>query len=196
MATKMMACRILEALAEGLELDQNDVFSRMLKDEKSDCCFRMNHYPPTPPELKTFTGGKVLGFGEHTDPQIISVLRSNDACGLEISIGDGNWLPVAPDPDSFFVLVGDSLQVMSNGRFKSVKHRVMAQGNRSRISMIFFGGPPPSEKIAPLKSLMKQGEESLYKEFTWLEYKMAAYKTRLADYRLGLFEKTSPPPSH
>ncbi|KAL8130323.1 hypothetical protein V2J09_019478 [Rumex salicifolius] len=182
-ATKKMACRVLEALAEGLQLDQNDAFSRMLTDDKSDTCFRMNHYPPCPPELDALTGGKLVGFGEHTDPQIISVLRSNDACGFEILTGDGNWLPVPPDPNSFFV--------MSNGRFKSVKHRVMAQGKRSRISMIYFGGPPPNEKIAPLRSLMREGEESLYKVFTWREYKMAAYKTRLADYRLGHFEINS-----
>lgn len=84
------------------------------------------------------------------------------------------------------------VQVMSNGRFKSVKHRVLADTTSSRISMIFFGGPPLSEKIAPLPSLMAEGEESLYKEFTWCEYKKSAYKSRLADYRLGLFEKSVP----
>lgn len=64
----------------------------------------------------------------------------------------------------------------------------MANGSKSRLSMIYFGGPPLSEKIAPLPSLMK-GEDSLYKEFTWYEYKKSAYKLRLADNRLGLFEK-------
>lgn len=64
----------------------------------------------------------------------------------------------------------------------------MANGSKSRLSMIYFGGPPLSEKIAPLPSLMK-GEDSLYKQFTWYEYKKSAYKLRLADNRLGLFEK-------
>jgi len=54
--------------------------------------------------------------------------------------------------------------------------------------MIYFGGPPLSEKIAPLPSLMK-GKESLYKEFTWFEYKNSTYGSRLADNRLGHFEK-------
>ncbi|KAL8130322.1 hypothetical protein V2J09_019477 [Rumex salicifolius] len=187
MATKKVACRVLEALAEGLHLDQNDAFSRMLKDDKSDSCFRMNHYPPCPSELEALAGGKLVGFGEHSDPQIISVLRSNDACGLEILTGDGNWLPVPSDPHSFFLIV------MSNGRFKSVRHRVVAQGKRSRLSMIYFGGPPLSEKIAPLTSLIGEGEDRLYKEFTWKEYKMAAYNTRLADYRLRLFQNTNSP---
>ncbi|KAI8026003.1 Gibberellin 2-beta-dioxygenase 1 [Camellia lanceoleosa] len=82
---------------------------------------------------------------------------------------------------------GENL-VMTNGRFKSVRHRVIANSLKSRVSMIYFGGPPLSEKIAPLPSLM-EGEDSLYKEFTWFEYKKSAYKSRLADNRLGLFEK-------
>lgn len=54
--------------------------------------------------------------------------------------------------------------------------------------MIYFGGPPLSEKIAPLPSIM-EGGESLYKEFTWFEYKKTAYSSKLADNRLGHFEK-------
>lgn len=82
------------------------------------------------------------------------------------------------------------VQVMTNGRFRSVKHRVLAHSLKSRVSMIYFGGPPLSEKITPLSSLMEEGEESLYREFTWSEYKKSAYKTRLADNRLGHFEKS------
>lgn len=55
--------------------------------------------------------------------------------------------------------------------------------------MIYFGGPPLSEKIAPLPSLMRGDQQSLYKEFTWFEYKKSAYNSRLADNRLIHFEK-------
>lgn len=83
------------------------------------------------------------------------------------------------------------MQVLTNGRFKSVKHRVLADTTKSRLSMIYFGGPPLSEKIAPLPSLLLKKEESLYSEFTWCEYKKAMYNSRLADYRLGPFEKSA-----
>ncbi|PKI74368.1 hypothetical protein CRG98_005248 [Punica granatum] len=168
----------------------------MLRDNKSDSLFRLNHYPPSPPELQLqlqpFLGGRsqLLGFGEHTDPQIISVLRSNDTAGLQVCLRDGTtWVSVPPDRSSFFINVGDSLQVFTNGRFRSVKHRVFADPTRSRVSMIYFGGPPLSQKIASMEGLMEEGEESLYKEFTWCEYKKSAYKSRLGEYRLGLFEK-------
>uniref|UniRef100_A0A8I6WXV9 Fe2OG dioxygenase domain-containing protein n=1 Tax=Hordeum vulgare subsp. vulgare TaxID=112509 RepID=A0A8I6WXV9_HORVV len=126
----------------------------------------------------------------HTDPQIISVLRSNRTGGLQIALPDGRWVPVAPDPDSLFVNVGDSLQVLTNGRFRSVKHRVVApaEGQQPRLSVIYFGGPAPTQRIAPLPELMREGEQSLYRDFTWAEYKKAAYKSRLGDHRLGPFE--------
>ncbi|XVF27325.1 hypothetical protein REPUB_Repub14bG0097400 [Reevesia pubescens] len=189
-AVKRMTYEVLELMADGLKLEPRNVLSRMLRDEKSDSCFRLNHYPPCP-ELQALSGRNLIGFGEHTDPQIISVLRSNNTSGLQICLRDGTWVSVPPDQTSFFINVGDALQVMTNGRLRSVKHRVLTDSLNSRVSMIYFGGPPLSEKIAPLPSLVAKGEESLYKEFTWWEYKTSAYKSRLADYRLGLFEKTT-----
>nr|QCQ83073.1 putative gibberellin 2-beta-dioxygenase 1 [Ambrosia artemisiifolia] len=189
---KNMACEIMELLADEMKLQPRNVFSKMLMDEQSDSVFRLNHYPPFPEFQESETNGrKLIGFGEHTDPQIISILRSNNTSGLEILLRDGRWMSVPPDSESFFFNVGDSLQVMTNGRFKSVKHRVVANGTKSRMSMIYFGGPPLSEKIAPLPSLMEENEDSLYKEFTWFEYKKSAYKTRLSDNRLGFFEKSN-----
>ncbi|KAI3708220.1 hypothetical protein L2E82_37380 [Cichorium intybus] len=189
-AVKKMACEILELLADELKLKPRNVFSKLLMDEQSDSVFRVNYYPPCPDLQEHETKGKkLIGFGEHTDPQIISVLRSNNTSGLEISLRDGSWMSVPPDSNSFFINVGDSLQVMTNGRFKSVKHRVVANSSKSRLSMIYFGGPPLSEKIAPLPSLMEREEASLYKEFTWFEYKKSAFNSRLSDNRLGLFEK-------
>lgn len=71
-----------------------------------------------------------------------------------------------------------------------MRHRVLSNSDRARISMIYFGGPPLSEKIAPLPSLLMEGKDSsLYKEFTWFEYKNYAFNSKLADNRLCLFEK-------
>ncbi|KAH6790213.1 gibberellin 2-oxidase [Perilla frutescens var. frutescens] len=189
-AVREMACEVLEMIAEELEMEARDIVSRLIRDEKSDSCIRVNHYPPSP-DLQALSGRTLIGFGEHTDPQLISVLRSNNASGLQICNRDGAWLSVPSDHTTFFFNVGDSLQVMTNGRFRSVKHRVLADSLKSRLSMIYFGGPPLSEKITPLSSVMEEGEESLYKEFTWFEYKKSAYKTRLGDNRLSLFEKSA-----
>uniref|UniRef100_A0A452Y6T5 Non-haem dioxygenase N-terminal domain-containing protein n=2 Tax=Aegilops tauschii subsp. strangulata TaxID=200361 RepID=A0A452Y6T5_AEGTS len=76
---RRMTCQVLELMAEGLGMDDRDAFTRLVLHKESDSMLRVNHYPPRP-ELKLLQqhggGGRVTGFGEHTDPQIISVLRS------------------------------------------------------------------------------------------------------------------------
>ncbi|CAL9040907.1 gibberellin 2-beta-dioxygenase 3-like [Musa acuminata AAA Group] len=186
-AVKKLASDVLELIAEGLKIEPRDLLNGLVTDEQSDGLFRLNHYPRCP--LLERLDRSWTGFGEHTDPQIISVLRSNNTTGLQISLKNGSWVSVPPDQESFFIVVGDCLQVLTNGRFKSVRHRVLANGCKSRVSMIYFFGPPPAGKIAPLSQLMGEGEQSKYKEFTWAEYKKAAYKSRLGDNRLGQFEK-------
>ncbi|KAM0915660.1 hypothetical protein ACQ4PT_010690 [Festuca glaucescens] len=206
-AMREVGGRVLELMAEGLGLDRGALRGMVAgkKDgEASGEMVRVNHYPACP------LASGVTGFGEHTDPQIISLLRSNRTGGLQIMLRDGRWVPVAPDPDSLFVNVGDSLQVLTNGRFHSVKHRVAAPeaGKQARLSVIYFGGPAASQRIAPMPELLKEGEQSLYKDFTWGEYMKAAYNTRLGDNRLSPFElhhysssssnavQPPPPPPH
>lgn len=112
---RKIACEVLELLAEGMKVEPRNVWSKMVMNEQSDSVFRLNHYPPCPETLLGGfnNGGNLVGFGEHTDPQIISVLRSNNASGLEICLRDGTWVSVPPDKSSFFINVGDSLQVNS-----------------------------------------------------------------------------------
>ncbi|XP_073150132.1 gibberellin 2-beta-dioxygenase-like [Henckelia pumila] len=189
-SVRNLGCEVLEMMADGLQIKPRNILSKLIKGKRSDSCFRVNHYPQFPDPEALGGGNNLMGFGEHTDPQIISVARSNHIEGLQICLHDETWVSVPPDPSALFINVGDSLQVMTNGRFRSVKHRVLADGLGSRVSMIFFGGPPLSQTITPLASLMQEGEESSYKEFTWSEYKTSAYNTRLADNRLAPFQKS------
>ncbi|XP_042424371.1 gibberellin 2-beta-dioxygenase-like [Zingiber officinale] len=185
---KELAREVLELMAEGLNCKERKIFSNLVMGEQSEGIIRLNHYPEFPQPEKQLDRS-LTGFGEHTDPQVISVLRSNDSAGLQIALKDGSWVSVPPDHQSFFIIVGDSLQVLTNGRLRSVRHRVMANGVKCRVSMIYFLGVAPGEKIAPLGEVMEEGEQSKYREFTWNQYKKAACRTRLGDDRLGQFEK-------
>ncbi|ONK69008.1 uncharacterized protein A4U43_C05F18320 [Asparagus officinalis] len=186
-AIRNLAAEVLELMAQGLGMKQRDILSKLVMSQDSDLMFRLNHYPPCP-VLKELNCN-LTGFGEHTDPQVISILRSNNSNGFQIALKDGGWVSVPPDQDSFFINAGDTLQVLTNGRFRSVRHRVVTNGSKSRVSMIFFGGPPPNKIITPLPQLLGEEKKSRYIELTWADYKKAAYKSRLADNRLALFEK-------
>lgn len=189
---KKLACTILEMMAEGLGMTDSSVFSRMIRAVDSDLLLRFNHYAPYDHQLNTNS----IGFGEHTDPQILTILRSNAVSGLQITLDDGVWIPVTSDPSACFVNVGDLLQVMTNGKFKSVRHRAVNDPSKSRLSFGYFSGPPLHAKITALPEFITPEKPSLYKPFTWAEFKKNAYSLRLKENRLKFYELRSNDDQH
>ncbi|PWA44525.1 gibberellin 2-oxidase 4 [Artemisia annua] len=188
-AVKGVACNILELMAKGIGGVPHSVFTTLLTEDDSDLLLRLNHYPCVTHPFQH--DANPIGFGEHSDPQILTLLASNGVPGLQVSLGDSRqWLPVTPDPRAFFVIVGDLLKAMTNGRFISVRHRAMANTSttESRLSMVFFGGPPPHATITCPPKLVKRNTPLVYKPFTWAEYKSHTYAHRLGEARLDHFK--------
>lgn len=80
------------------------------------------------------------------------------------------------------------MKVMTNGRFVSVRHRAMTNSYKPRMSMAYFAAPPLSAWIvAPQALLSSPHSPSLYRPFTWADYKKATYSLRLGDTRTHLF---------
>ncbi|CAN1292843.1 Gibberellin 2-beta-dioxygenase 2 [Linum perenne] len=130
-----------------------------------------------------------IGFGEHSDPQILTILRSNDVPGLQVCTQDGLWVSVPSDPTAFYAIVGDAFQALTNGKFKGVRHRALSNSGRARMSMMYFGAPAMNAWICPLPEMVTSDKDCKYVGFSWGEFKRAAYSLRLADSRLHLFQK-------
>ena len=98
---------------------------------------RFFNYParPAPADLPV-----QWGVGEHTDYGLLTMLWQDDVGGLQVRTDDG-WLDAPPLPGTFICNVGDMLDRMTGGRYRSVPHRVTvtvaaATGCPSRCSSI------------------------------------------------------------
>ncbi|CAK9186947.1 unnamed protein product [Ilex paraguariensis] len=59
---------------------------------------------------------------------------------------------------------------MSNGRYKSIEHRVTANGSKNRVSVPIFVNPRPFDVIRPLTEVLENGEKPMYKQVLYSDY--------------------------
>ena len=96
-AVRDLTCELLELIAEGLYVKDKSVFSGLIRDVVSAALLRLNYYLPTSKDDD-------IGFGEHSDPQLLSILTSNDVAGLQILVEKDAWISVPADPMPFGLL--------------------------------------------------------------------------------------------
>lgn len=117
---------------------------------------RVLNYFPVPQELFSDPDKPFCWGAAHTDIDYIAIIPRATEKGLQVE-KDGQWLDVVAPPDSFIVNVGDMLQNMTNGLFKSANHRIVpAEANVGRQSMAFFVHPDSDTQIGPLQSCVDQ----------------------------------------
>ncbi|GAV84101.1 2OG-FeII_Oxy domain-containing protein/DIOX_N domain-containing protein [Cephalotus follicularis] len=154
---------LLELLSEGLGLQRNAVKS-CLGGELLELEMKINMYPPCPqPQL-------ALGVEPHTDMSALTILVPNDVPGLQVW-KDGNWIAVDYLPNALFVHVGDQLEVMSNGRYKSVLHRSLVNKERMRMSWAVFCAPPHEALIGPIPELVDDQNPAKYSTKSYAEFR-------------------------
>ncbi len=126
-----VADRLMAAMAVALDMP-NDHFGPLI--DRPITSMRAIHYP----RLRTAPAPGALRAGAHSDYGTFTILRTDDVAGLEIQAPDGEWLPVAPRPDTFVVNLGDSIARWTNDRWRSTIHRVAVSDPAPRQSMAFF----------------------------------------------------------
>ncbi|XP_076959385.1 scopoletin 8-hydroxylase-like [Bidens hawaiensis] len=130
----------------------------------------MNFYPTCPnPEL-------TVGVGRHSDMGTLTVLLQDGIGGLYVKKGenaspeDEEWIEIPPIDGALVINVGDTLQILSNGRYKSAEHRVRTTSTESRVSVPIFNAPTPVVKIGPLAELVARDGVARYREVIFQEY--------------------------
>ncbi|XP_054803849.1 hyoscyamine 6-dioxygenase-like [Prosopis cineraria] len=162
---KKLASRILGLISEGLGLERGH-----FENELSGCMvLTALQYPPCPEPSLT------LGTCQHDDANLITFLLQDEVSGLQI-FKDGQWIGVEPVPHAFVVNVGCLLQVISNDRLKSVKHRVVTNASRFRSSAAFFVTAVEGSVIEPAKGAMDQLHPARYRPFTPKDFYMKFFE--------------------
>ncbi|CAL5418870.1 unnamed protein product [Camellia sinensis] len=165
----VLMSRLLSLISNGLGLDKDCLETRI--GENPRLVTQANYYPPCPdPEL-------TLGLPVHTDLNALTILmQSQGVIGLHV-IKDGKWVAVDPVPNAFVINLGDQIQVLSNGRYKSVHHRAVTNKELPRISIAMFYGPNKDIMIGPIDDLVDEKEHPpLYRSYLFADFLAEFYK--------------------
>ncbi|XP_055960300.1 jasmonate-induced oxygenase 4-like [Mercurialis annua] len=153
---QQMTAVVLKAMAMSLNLDDHCFLKKCGVGARMGS--RFNFYPPCS------RYDLVLGLKPHSDSSAITfVLQDTEVEGLQI-LKDDQWFRVPIIPEALLINIGDQVEIMSNGMFKSPVHRVVINPERERLSLAVFYHPDPDNEIEPLDGLVNETRPRLYKK--------------------------------
>ncbi|KAJ4848943.1 hypothetical protein Tsubulata_034179 [Turnera subulata] len=161
--TREVARNLLKAISESLGLEELYI-DKAMNMESGVQIFVANLYPPCPqPEF-------AMGLPPHSDHGLLTLLIQNGVRGLQL-LHNGKWVNVNGIPNSFLVNTGDQLEIMSNGRYKSLVHRAVVNNEVTRISIALPYGPSLDAVVRPAPELTdRKHQPPAYLEIRYSKY--------------------------
>src|SRR5579859_5840900 len=171
---------VLTGIACSLDLDAGYFATGYTSDPT--ILFRIFHYPPSPPHASGW------GVGEHTDYGLVTLLAQDDSGGLQIAAPEG-WIDAPPIPGTLVCNIGDMLDRLTGGWYRSTPHRVRNRGSHGRLSFPFFLDPGFSAEVPPLPDRAATADDGRRR---WDGQDLRAFTGTYGDYLLGKVSKVFP----
>jgi isopenicillin N synthase-like dioxygenase len=180
-ALTVLGHRLMAGLALSLDLEESYFADHGTREPLT--LFRIFNYP-SPPDPSLW------GVGEHTDYGLLTILLQDDAGGLEVK-SRSRWVSAPPVPGSFVCNIGDMLDRMTRGRFRSTPHRVRNPAPRDRLSFPFFFDP---NFFAPVRPIELPGRDLPPDDWDerWDHASVHAFEGTYGDYLLNKVSKVFP----
>ncbi|XP_020218690.1 protein SRG1 [Cajanus cajan] len=152
---KLLSEVILKAMAKSLNLEEDSFINEC--GERAVKFLRFNYYPPCP------MPDHVLGLKPHADGSVITfLLQDKQEEGLQV-LKDDQWFKVPIVPHALLINVGDQMEILSNGIFRSPVHRAVINAENERLTVAMFCTPDPEKEIKPLDKLVNESRPALYR---------------------------------
>lgn len=155
-----LSIQLMEVIFESLGLMPN-----YLKDEMEEGMqvMAVNCYPACPEQEL------VLGMPPHSDYGFLTIISQN-CQGLEVMDKERRWVSVPAVDGVLLVHVGDHLEVMSNGRYKSVVHRATVNAEKRRISIASLHSLAIEKKVRPAPELVDEQHPKAYEDISFKDF--------------------------
>jgi isopenicillin N synthase-like dioxygenase len=170
---------IMEGIALSLGLDAQ--YFRTHYTSEPTILFRIFHYPSDSPQSEQW------GVGKHTDYGLLTLLAQDDAGGLQVKSPDG-WIEAPPIPGTLVCNIGDMLDRLTGGFYRSTPHRAKNVSGRGRLSFPFFFDPGFAAQIEPLPSVQVRDD----RETRWDKESVHEFTGTYGAYLLGKIGRVFP----
>ena len=174
---------MMEGVALSLGLNESYFADRYTSDPL--ILFRIFNYPPEPVRIRD---EQSWGVGEHTDYGLLTILKQDRTGGLEVRSKSG-WAEANPIPGSFVCNIGDMLDRMTGGLYRSTPHRVKSPPKQDRLSFPFFFDPNFHAEVRPIEMTSQPDDD---RDERWDRASVHDFSGTYGDYLLSKVSKVFP----